>query len=93
MTGVGAALVDLGRPREAIAVLERALAIADPGPLDPLDVALLRFGLARALWDSHEDRPRARTLATAARDVFASGGEVAAAGLAEIRGWLGSQQP
>lgn len=83
LTDLGRARLAADRPAQAIAALERAVAIADadhssartPG-------ARARFALARALWISR-DRTRALALATAAR------GELAGhAGLGEVDGWI-----
>ena len=52
--------------------LERALARA--GLPDPAELAELRLSLARALWDSHQDLARARSLAEQARLALAGAG-------------------
>jgi tetratricopeptide (TPR) repeat protein len=69
LTTVGEALLGLNRAREAQPLLEKALATlqAETAP-NPLELANVRFDLARALWDGGGDRGRARTLAQAARD-------------------------
>ncbi|MBZ4401924.1 tetratricopeptide repeat protein [Myxococcus sp. AS-1-15] len=64
---LGAAFLKLGRPREALAPLERAVAGWDkalPGPGHRTEV---RFFLAQALWDSGKDRERAVRLANEAK--------------------------
>ncbi|WP_375771948.1 serine/threonine-protein kinase [Archangium gephyra] len=55
------------RPREAIAPLERALAFIEKSPhAVQRHRGIIRFRLARALWDSGEDPLRARQLITEA---------------------------
>jgi len=71
LTGEGDDLLDLGRPHDAIAPLERALALRQTPDADPEDRAKTSLELARALWDGGGDRTRARTLAEAARTTFA----------------------
>jgi tetratricopeptide (TPR) repeat protein/predicted Ser/Thr protein kinase len=68
--GEGACLVGLGRAKEAVPILERALprAIAEH---DPDTIAEVHFALGRALWDGGGDRVRAHALATQARGEFA----------------------
>ncbi|OJT20912.1 hypothetical protein BO221_28870 [Archangium sp. Cb G35] len=74
-------LMDLGngyliakRPRDAIPSLERALALIEksseksPQPLLH-QRSIIRFRLARALWDANEDRLRARQLVTEALEL------------------------
>ena len=61
------ARVRAANPAAAIPLLERALAIRDEHPAD--DVARIRIALAELLWKT--DRPRARRLATAARETAA----------------------
>jgi tetratricopeptide (TPR) repeat protein len=80
--------------RHATQTLERALAMFDARPPpDPFNPALTRWDLARALWQ-HGDasaRPRALTLARAARTMFAQTTDPATAGvLADIDRWLAS---
>jgi hypothetical protein len=54
---------------EAVAPLERALAMLQGGTGDPLDLADVRLELAQAI--AATDRKRALVLATAARDEYA----------------------
>jgi tetratricopeptide (TPR) repeat protein/predicted Ser/Thr protein kinase len=56
-----------GTPVDAIAPLEEALTIVH----DPRQLVDARFELARALWSSRRDRPRARALARQALDGLA----------------------
>jgi tetratricopeptide (TPR) repeat protein/predicted Ser/Thr protein kinase len=68
---LGAVQLDLNRSREAIATFERGLALGPEGGATPDVVAELQLGLARALWTTRSERPRAITLARQARDTFA----------------------
>jgi len=70
LTMLGKLLVDDGRARAAIALLERAVEIraGEGSEVGPAKLAASRFALARALWDSGQGRKRALRLATAARD-------------------------
>jgi tetratricopeptide (TPR) repeat protein/predicted Ser/Thr protein kinase len=54
--------------REALELLERAVAIVEHHVTDPETLGSARFALARALWNMGRDLPRARALALAARD-------------------------
>jgi tetratricopeptide (TPR) repeat protein len=65
----GQALLELGRPSEAIEPLRRVLGIREHD--DPRTLAPTRFALARALLDSGGDRQEARALAQQARDAYA----------------------
>jgi tetratricopeptide (TPR) repeat protein len=68
LIGQGRALISLGRAPEAAELLARADAIVAETPdATPSARAESKFELARALWDSDDDRARARTLATEAR--------------------------
>jgi serine/threonine protein kinase len=74
---IGRSYLGQGRPREAIAPLERAYRIrrnADPTPSRLGEVAFL---LAQALWDGRGDRLRARALAVEAEQVYARTPEIA----------------
>lgn len=71
LVGLGRGQVALGAPREALAPLERALKLSATPRILPETSADLRFGLARALWETNGDRERARRLATEAREAYA----------------------
>jgi len=66
LQGMGEDLRALGRPGEAVAPLTRALALREKYRVDPGQLADTRFELAQALWESSQDRKRARELASAA---------------------------
>jgi tetratricopeptide (TPR) repeat protein/predicted Ser/Thr protein kinase len=67
----GQALLELGRPNEAIEPLRRTLSIRAHD--DPRSLAPARFALARALLDAGGDRHEARALAQQARDAYTGG--------------------
>ncbi len=69
LTGQGLLALAAGRPTDALPPLERALAI---GVADPAKLAELHLALARALWATRADRPRARALAEQARSELAA---------------------
>jgi hypothetical protein len=85
-------LLDLARPRDAVAPLERALALREKNNGDPNELAESRFALARALWDANEDRARARSLAGAAEDAYRAAGGPSAEALADVRAWLAKHE-
>jgi eukaryotic-like serine/threonine-protein kinase len=90
LMGVGETALELDRPDEAIAPLQRAVSIRAAGDALPKEVAAARFALARALWDaspaSGRDRPRARELAVQARAAYLDAGE--SEWFAEVDAWL-----
>ena len=71
-----------------LAPLERALALRTATPGDPVDLAATQMALARALWDGHADRARARDLATRARAAYAAAGGGKERSLSEVDAWL-----
>jgi tetratricopeptide (TPR) repeat protein len=91
----GLALIDLGRAREAVEPLTRALAYRESHSATPPELAEARFALARALVASGGDRARARALAEQARDawtkVAARYGSYYARDLAAAEAWLASR--
>jgi serine/threonine-protein kinase len=62
---LGDAYLGLGTPKLAIAPLERGIELAQNQDDLAAEVSRVRFSLARALWESNEDRPRAIRLASA----------------------------
>jgi tetratricopeptide (TPR) repeat protein len=70
LEGVGEARLAQGRPGAAVPVLEDVLRIREAGEPLKVCVAETRFNLARALWDSHGNRTRARKLAESARQLL-----------------------
>ena len=93
VAGEGADLVALDRPREALPLLERALAVQEAAKADPIEVAETQATLAQALWKTDGDRVRARKLALGAQAAFAEavahyGGERERRRLADVSRWL-----
>ncbi|HVE83525.1 MAG TPA: serine/threonine-protein kinase [Myxococcales bacterium] len=70
---IGQALLGLRRFPEALTYLERAESMQEAAKLSPEEIAEVRFGYARALWETKKDRSRALVLATQARDGFHRG--------------------
>jgi len=71
LSGKGLSLLALGRADEAIPLLERALELRLVGPPNELELAEVRFALARALWPRKDARSRALDLAHKARKGYA----------------------
>jgi hypothetical protein len=72
LEGLGESLTALGRSRQALPPLERALKLVESGAVQPDELASVRFALAQALWEANVDRSRSRLLAEKARDGFGS---------------------
>jgi tetratricopeptide (TPR) repeat protein len=92
LTGLGVAQVALGDARGAVGTLERALRIREATEPDALLVAETRFALARALWDAHQDRARALSLASLARAAFATNPRIVAQ-VTAVDAWLKPRCP
>jgi eukaryotic-like serine/threonine-protein kinase len=93
LTGMGLALLGEHKPSEALAPIERALAIREGHPGDALALAETQFAMARALQELHRDPGRARGLALKARDAYVSAGDRPGgnyASLTDIDAWLAS---
>ncbi|HEX5751364.1 MAG TPA: serine/threonine-protein kinase [Archangium sp.] len=88
---LGAALVEGGQPQEARELLERAVALSTRLELAPVDVARVRFALARVLWSSPGERERAMTLAREAQAAYERGKSTHAAWSREVRDWLATR--
>ena len=86
---LGLAEVRLARNEnhEAAWLLERVLAIRETVAADARELAEVRFALARALWRSKRDRPRALQLAHAACAGLADA-PWAAKELAKVEQWI-----
>jgi serine/threonine-protein kinase len=82
LLGLGELRLGQGRPSEAVAPLERALTLGEE--------AEVGFALARALWDSDADRPRAVALAQRARTHWERVGHPTR--LAEVSRWLAGRK-
>ncbi|HEY1556514.1 MAG TPA: hypothetical protein VGF94_16880, partial [Kofleriaceae bacterium] len=89
-------LLGLGRAREAVPLLARALELRQ-GQATPDEIAEAQLALARALRASGGDAARARALATSARDLLAplaaKYGSYYAASLREVTEFLGPAVP
>jgi hypothetical protein len=90
---VAESLVSIGETRlaqgssAAIDPLSRALRILESQKGDPMDLALVRFDLAKAL--AARDRTRSHALAAEARAAYASStGPLATKRVAELDAWL-----
>jgi len=72
-TWLGLAELAAGHAADALPRLEHALAARQRQAASPAELAEVELGLARALWDVRPaQRARARQLAVAARDRFAT---------------------
>ncbi len=66
LVGVGSSLIELGRSRDALEPLGRALALAERPDVDAVLRAKIRFAMARAMWRTGKGRARAVELAKSA---------------------------
>jgi tetratricopeptide (TPR) repeat protein/predicted Ser/Thr protein kinase len=93
LIGLGQSLLAQRRAKEAIAPLERALALWSARESDHERAAEARFHLARALWDGGGDRARARREAEQALSVLSPGSPRTYTRPAEIEAWLAAHPP
>ena len=91
LTGLGLSYLADNNATAALVPLERAFKIRSTKEKEPSRRAETAFGLARALWDSHRDRVRARDLAERARTDY--GRTPAASKVADIERWLKEREP
>ncbi len=96
---VGLALVGLadcreevGQAAQAVDEGERGLALVEKAAGDPVQLALARYVLAKALWSAGRDHPRALALATQARDGFAAGGVATLNAQVAVANWFKKTQ-
>jgi len=68
LTRMASAYLALKQPAKALDLAEQALTLEESGSIDPTELALARFVLARALEASHDKSARALTLAREARE-------------------------
>jgi tetratricopeptide (TPR) repeat protein len=87
LTGLGLALLGEGRPQDAARALAEALQIRTDKRAGPPEMGETRFALARALWATPAERPRALALAGAAEGDYARGAEAGSA-IPDIAAWL-----
>lgn len=92
LRGVGEAQIGLGEASAAVATLARALQLHEATAFAPVEAAVTRFALARALWSVGAERSRAVAEATAARDALVGAGDKARVRLTEVDAWL-SKRP
>ncbi len=90
---LGEALVVGGQLSEAREPLERAVALSTRVELAPAEQARARFALARVLWQSHGERPRALALAREAQEAYARSAPAYALRAREVRSWLSAHGP
>jgi serine/threonine protein kinase/Tfp pilus assembly protein PilF len=91
LAGVGRALVASRRWTEAIAPLERALAIRKAHPVDPALRGEAAFLLAQARWETGRDREGALRLAEAARADYSASEGYRRREAAGVEAWVGSR--
>jgi tetratricopeptide (TPR) repeat protein len=77
----------IGDPSNALPYFERALRIRERSESEQTLIAEMRFGLARALWESGGDRVRSLSLARAACETYERKSDRSTRTLS-IRGWL-----
>ncbi|MFT3711171.1 MAG: serine/threonine-protein kinase [Archangium sp.] len=85
--GLAAVALEKHQPLDAIPLLERALSLRERSPASTVIDARPKFLLARALWESGKDVPRAKELLEAARSGFAAGGATGHQQLGELTRW------
>ncbi|MFY0567693.1 tetratricopeptide repeat protein [Archangium lansingense] len=90
---LGEALVEGGQLREAREPLERAVTLSTRVELPPHDIGRARFALARVLWRSQGERPRALSLAREAQAAYARSAPFYAPRAREVQSWLSAHDP
>ncbi len=88
LLNLGTAHIARGAPADAVPVLERALTLNASGPDHEYMRAKLELALARALWNSRTDRPRARRLMQVTAATLRAAGPDAASVLADVEKWI-----
>jgi serine/threonine protein kinase/tetratricopeptide (TPR) repeat protein len=88
LSGLGECRLELGQVEPARAALERALVLRDKNEVLPDERGLTRFALAKVLWATPAERPRARSLAKKARADFVAATSGPPGMVAKIDGWL-----
>jgi tetratricopeptide (TPR) repeat protein len=89
---IGLAYLGEGKPALAVAPLERALRIRVSKEPSPAHIAETEFALARALWESGQQRDRARTLALSAQGRYSTVATLRKQE-AEVVAWLAKHTP
>ncbi len=90
LTSLGLLDVRTGEASRAVERLERALKLRGGRGLDPNLLARTQFAPAQALHATGGDHPRARELATKARDTFAKGKRPDPDAAKDVEAWLGA---
>ena len=90
---LGEALVEDGQLREARETLERAVTLSTRVELPPPELGRARFALARVLWRSRGERPRALALAREAQEAYVRSAPVYAPRAREVQSWLSAHDP
>lgn len=85
-------LYDAGDATAGRVAAERAVAIGAHQEIDPTDLAIAQFSLARALWSSVADRARAIELARAALAAYSAGPTAATPDMHEVEHWLATHR-
>jgi tetratricopeptide (TPR) repeat protein len=90
---LGEAQLGLHRPREAAHSLQSALDLHPERAFGPLELAQVRFDLAKALWESNQERAKAVAIAKEAHDELARAEHSHANDvvLVKIQAWLGQR--
>ncbi|HEU0035967.1 MAG TPA: serine/threonine-protein kinase [Kofleriaceae bacterium] len=90
--GLGEAQLAAGDAASAVATLERAFALWGDSQVDPHLRPFAKYALARALWDTHGDRTRARSLAEQAHAEFIANAGPWKPKAKEVETWLTSHR-
>jgi tetratricopeptide (TPR) repeat protein len=88
VTGVADALLNAGRPREALPYLDRGMRISLEGDFDRRAASFIRFYMARAVWDSGGNRRAAHEWANEAITIASGGDGRSAEDVTLFRRWL-----
>jgi tetratricopeptide (TPR) repeat protein len=88
LISLGEAHLALEEPRQAETYIRRALALAEVGEIDPIEVAKAHFVAARATWASGGDQEQALALAEQAKRGYEASERPSLKELAAIEAWL-----
>ena len=91
ITRMASSYLAMQQPEKALGLAKEALAIEDRASIDPTELALTRFVLARALDATHQDRDRALALAREARQQFTTLQVEQSPYVRELDAWLASR--
>jgi tetratricopeptide (TPR) repeat protein len=89
---IGIGYLGEGKPAVAVAPLERALRLRIGKEPSPAHIAETEFALARALWESGQQRDRARTLALSAQGRYSTMATLRKQEV-EVVAWLAKHTP